>query len=147
MRKILAGAATALFLLGGPAAAQFAEWDADGDGRIAFDEFGDAFDSAVGAFYHPWDIGGDNVLDAQEYYHGIFGIYDENADGAMDLQEFAEGHDAHGYGAFSDYDFDDSGTLSSREFRTGVFSQYDVDDDRMWDEEEYGLYEADSWGR
>ncbi len=126
MWKILTAALTAIVLMGAPAFAEVADFDANNDAMIDQSEFGTGF--GEGGVFGEWDADQDQMLSENEWTAGFGNRYDEAR-----------------YGAYDEWDFDQSGGLDQNEFNEGVFSVYDEDDDDLWGETEYGAYEDDGW--
>jgi hypothetical protein len=126
MWKILTAASTALVLLGTPALAQMAEWDANADSSVDEMEFGTGF--GAGGVFGEWDADADAQLSEDEFTTGFGDKYDEEK-----------------FGAFADLDADGSGGLSEDEFKAGILAGYDADDDGMLSQDEFGEYEGDEW--
>lgn len=124
MWKILTAASTAVALLGVPALADMADWDASADSMIDQGEFGTGF--GEGDVFGEWDADDDDLLAEDEWIAGFGDVYDEER-----------------FGAFSDWDSDESGFLDEDEFGGGVFGAYDADDDELWGDDEYGAFEDD----
>jgi opacity protein-like surface antigen len=130
MWKILTAASTAIALLGAPALADMAEWDANADSTIDQNEFGSGFGG--GGVFSQWDADSDSALSEDEWNAG----FQSNLEDDYDQSEF---------GAFSDWDASGDSMLDESEFNEGVFGAYDDDADSMWGEEEYAEYEDDEW--
>jgi hypothetical protein len=126
MWKILTAASTAVVLMGAPAVAQMADFDANDDMFVDQNEFGTGFDG--GGIFGDWDTDRDEMLSEDEWNVGFGDDYDENR-----------------FGGYTDWDADQSGMLDQNEFNEGVFGGYDEDDDDLWGESEYGAYEDDGW--
>ena len=126
MWKILTAASTAVALLGAPALADMAEWDANADSSIDQTEFGTGF--GEGDTFGEWDADADEQLTEDEWNTG-----------------FGDNYEQEQFGAFSDWDENQDTYLDENEFNQGVFGAYDQDEDDAWGEQEYSAYEEDEW--
>lgn len=120
MKKIGALLLSSALLAAGPAAAQgFAEWDADGDGVLAQEEWDAGVASS--SLFDNWDADGDGTITATEYESGLFGWFDDDGDGALSVAEWDAGVDAW-YGEeavdfdVAAWDDDGDGTITEAEF-------------------------------
>ncbi|MGB3851582.1 MAG: hypothetical protein WA958_16560 [Tunicatimonas sp.] len=84
--------------------------------------------------YKDWNKDGNNVLDKEEFYQGLYQAWDENNDGNIAEGEFANGTDRFftdynfkEYGQYADWDTDNNGSVSVAEFREGMKSTVDAD--------------------
>ena len=90
MNRITAFLTSAALLAAAPAFAQtsFSEWDEDGDGVLAQEEW-DAGLAESGVF-DSWDADDDGVVSAVEYEDGLFNWFDDDDDGALTVSEWDE---------------------------------------------------------
>jgi Ca2+-binding EF-hand superfamily protein len=84
--------------------------------------------------YKDWNKDGNNVLDKEEFYQGMYQAWDEDGDGNIGEEEFTNGTDRFftdynfkEYGQYADWDTDNSGSVSVAEFREGMKSTVDAD--------------------
>jgi len=64
----------------------FTDWDTDGDGRLSAAEFGTGWERA--ALYDRYEMGDDELLDADEYTHQTWSGWDVDGDGYVDMWEY-----------------------------------------------------------
>ena len=84
--------------------------------------------------YKDWNKDGNNVLDKEEFYQGLYQVWDKDKDGNIAEGEFTDGankffadYNFKEYGQYADWDTDNSGALSSAEFREGMKGTVDSD--------------------
>ena len=84
--------------------------------------------------YKDWNKDGNNVLDKEEFYQGLYQAWDENKDGNIEENEFTDGvnnffddYNFKEYGQYADWDTDNSGDVSVAEFREGMKGTVDSD--------------------
>ena len=82
--------------------------------------------------YKEWNEDGNNVLDKEEFYRGLYQVWDKDGDSQISDQEFTEGannffadYNFKEYGQYADWDSDSNGQLSVAEFREGMKSTVD----------------------
>ncbi|MGB3780740.1 MAG: hypothetical protein WA960_20415 [Tunicatimonas sp.] len=84
--------------------------------------------------YKDWNTDGNNVLDKEEFYQGLYQVWDKNKDGNIAENEFTDGannffadYNFKEFGQYADWDADNSGDVSVAEFREGMKSTVDSD--------------------
>ena len=84
--------------------------------------------------YKDWNTDGNNVLDKEEFYQGLYRVWDKNKDGNIAEDEFTDGannffadYNFKEFGQYADWDADGSGDISVAEFREGMKSTVDSD--------------------
>ncbi len=84
--------------------------------------------------YKDWNTDGNNVLDKEEFYQGLYQVWDKNKDGNIAEDEFTDGannffadYNFKEFGQYADWDADGSGDVSVAEFREGMKSTVDSD--------------------
>ena len=82
--------------------------------------------------YKDWNTDGNNVLDKEEFYQGLYQVWDKNKDGNIAEDEFTDGannffadYNFEEFGQYADWDTDNSGDVSVAEFREGMKSTVD----------------------
>ena len=82
--------------------------------------------------YKDWNTDGNNVLDKEEFYQGLYQVWDKNKDGNIAEDEFTDGannffadYNFKEFGQYADWDADGSGDVSVAEFREGMKSTVD----------------------
>ncbi len=82
--------------------------------------------------YKDWNTDGNNVLDKEEFYQGLYQVWDKNKDGNIAEDEFTDGannffadYNFKEFGQYADWDTDNSGDVSVAEFREGMKSTVD----------------------
>lgn len=150
----------------------YADWDADGDDRLASDEFGGwareragwadwntdndgtvGEEEFAGAVLGIWDDNDDDLLTEQEWNENVgdwidpdrsgeFTQWDANADGAIDRMELQQGFARIDF--FGDWDLNDDDGVDENEFGEGLFGIFDRNDDDYLDDSEWTA--AEEWG-
>ncbi len=84
--------------------------------------------------YKEWNTDGNNVLDKEEFYQGLYQAWDKDKNGNIAENEFTDGannffadYNFKEYGQYADWDADNSGDVSVAEFREGMKSTVDSD--------------------
>lgn len=82
--------------------------------------------------YKDWNKDGNNVLDKEEFYQGLYQTWDKSKDGNIEESEFTDGannffadYNFKEYGQYADWDTDSNGKVSVAEFREGMKSTVD----------------------
>lgn len=82
--------------------------------------------------YKEWNKDGNNVLDKEEFYQGLYQVWDKDKNGNITENEFTDGansffadYNFKEYGQYADWDTDNSGDMSTAEFREGMKSTVD----------------------
>ena len=109
-----------LLSVSGIAAAEFSDWDADGNGALSQEEWNTGWENE-GAF-DTWDSDDDGLLSQNEFETGI-----------GDGEAFAD-NDDFGYDL---WDTDGDGLLDSDEVNEGFYNTYDENSDNVIEEPEY----------
>lgn len=71
----------------------YSQWDADGDGMLAEEEWKEGFsdtyeDREYDGAFGDWDSNSDGYLDSDEYSAGTFNMWDEDGNGYIDNDEY-----------------------------------------------------------
>ena len=84
--------------------------------------------------YKEWNKDGNNVLDKEEFYGGLYEAWDQNDSGEIEEGEFGEGankfftdYNVKEYGDYAEWDSDGNGNISMAEFREGMRATVDQD--------------------
>ena len=84
--------------------------------------------------YKDWNKDGNNVLDKEEFYGGLYEVWDQNDSGEIEEGEFGEGankfftdYNVKEYGDYAEWDSDGNGNISMAEFREGMKATVDQD--------------------
>ena len=84
--------------------------------------------------YKEWNKDGNNVLDKEEFYQGLYQVWDKDKNSEIGENEFTEGvnnffaeYNFKEYGQYDDWDTDSNGNLSVAEFREGMKNTVDQD--------------------
>lgn len=87
---------------------------------------------ALSTSYKEWNKGGNNVLDKEEFYQGLYQVWDKDGDSEISENEFTDGannffanYNFKEYGQYADWDTDGNGNLSVTEFREGMKNTVD----------------------
>ena len=90
--------------------------------------------TAMSTSYKEWNADGNNVLDKDEFYQGLYNVWDEDQDGEISDAEFTNGannffadYNFKEYGQYADWDTDSNNKLSAAEFREGMKGTVDRD--------------------
>ena len=90
--------------------------------------------TALSTSYKEWNADGNEVLDKEEFYKGLYQVWDQDQDGQITDGEFTEGtnnffadYNFKEYGEYTDWDADGNGQLSVAEFREGMKGTVDQD--------------------
>lgn len=82
--------------------------------------------------YKEWNKDGNNVLDKEEFYQGLYQVWDKDKNNEIGESEFTDGannffasYNFKEYGQYADWDTDNSGNLSVAEFREGMKNTVD----------------------
>lgn len=104
IQKLAAATAVTLALGASPALAQdgdwWSDWDADGDGAIAEEEWNEGF--GENEAFSTWDEDEDGALSEDEFNAGVFDNYDEDDSGVLEEPELGDAGDDLGDGGFWD---------------------------------------------
>lgn len=84
--------------------------------------------------YKDWNKDGNNVLDKEEFYGGLYTAWDNDGDNEIKESEFTEGankfftdYNVKEYGDYAEWDADGNGNISAAEFRQGMRATVDQD--------------------
>ena len=84
--------------------------------------------------YKDWNVDGNNVLDKEEFYQGMYQVWDTDKDEQISNSEFTEGanqffadYNFKEYGKYDDWDTDHNSNISVAEFREGMKNTVDQD--------------------
>ena len=90
--------------------------------------------TAMATSYKEWNVDGNNVLDKDEFYQGLYQVWDKDKNGQIGDTEFTEGannffadYNFKEYGQYADWDTDGNGELTVAEFREGMKGTVDQD--------------------
>ncbi|WPP52398.1 EF-hand domain-containing protein [Catalinimonas niigatensis] len=90
--------------------------------------------TAMSTSYEEWNEDGNNVLDKEEFYQGLYQVWDGDTNSQIDENEFTNGannffadYNFNEYGEFNDWDTDGNTNLSVEEFREGMKNTVDQD--------------------
>ena len=90
--------------------------------------------TAMSTSYKEWNADGDNVLNKDEFYQGLYKVWDTDEDGQIGESEFTNAannffadYNFKEYGDYADWDTDGDGQLGDAEFREGMKGTVDQD--------------------
>lgn len=90
--------------------------------------------TAMSTSYKEWNADGNNILDKDEFYQGLYKVWDKDQNGQIGENEFTDGannffadYNFKEYGQYTDWDTDGDGELTVAEFREGMKGTVDQD--------------------
>ena len=90
--------------------------------------------TALSTSYKDWNADGNNVLDKEEFYGGLYNVWDADQNNEIGEDEFMKSanefftdYNVKEYGDYAEWDADGNGNLSAAEFRSGMKATVDQD--------------------